>query len=102
MLSGPQDHLNAIVEINAGAGGTESQDWAAMLYRMYTRYCERKGWEVEQGDFQPGEEAGIKTASFLVRGDHAFGWLKAEIGGHRLGGLSALKCNAPRHNTFAS
>ncbi|MFL5436706.1 MAG: PCRF domain-containing protein, partial [Myxococcales bacterium] len=84
MLSGPQDRLNAIVEINAGAGGTESQDWAQMLYRMYARYCERKGWEVEQGDFQPGEEAGIKNVSFIVRGDHAFGWLKAEVGVHRL------------------
>ncbi len=74
MLSGPQDHLNAIVEINAGAGGTESQDWAQMLYRMYTRYAERKGWEVDPGDFQPGEEAGLKSVSFIARGDHAFGF----------------------------
>jgi len=102
MLSGPQDHLNAIVEINAGAGGTESQDWAAMLYRMYSRYCERKGWEVEQGDFQPGEEAGIKNASFLVRGDHAFGWLKAEVGVHRLVRISPFDSNARRHTSFAS
>jgi peptide chain release factor 2 len=102
MLSGPQDHLNAIVEINAGAGGTESQDWAAMLYRMYTRYCERKGWEVEQGDFQPGEEAGIKSASFLVRGDHAYGWLKAEVGVHRLVRISPFDANARRHTSFAS
>jgi peptide chain release factor 2 len=102
MLSGPQDRLNAIVEINAGAGGTESQDWAQMLYRMYTRYCERKGWEVEQGDFQPGEEAGIKNASFIARGDHAYGWLKAEVGVHRLVRISPFDANARRHTSFAS
>src|SRR6185295_6787443 len=102
MLSGPQDHLNAIVEINAGAGGTESQDWAQMLLRMYTRYCERKGWEVELADFQPGEEAGIKNASFIARGDHAFGWLKAEVGVHRLVRISPFDANARRHTSFAS
>ncbi|HET7784331.1 MAG TPA: peptide chain release factor 2 [Myxococcales bacterium] len=102
MLAGPQDRLNAIVEINAGAGGTESQDWAQMLYRMYTRYSERKGWQVEQGDFQPGEEAGIKSASFIVRGDHAFGWLKAEVGVHRLVRISPFDSNARRHTSFAS
>src|SRR5205823_14177838 len=80
MLSGPQDHLNAIVEINAGAGGTESQDWALMLYRMYRRYAERKGWEVDPGDFQPGEEAGLQSVSFIPRGDHAFRLFKAEVG----------------------
>jgi peptide chain release factor 2 len=102
MLSGPQDHLNAIVEINAGAGGTESQDWAEMLQRMYTRYCERKGWEVELADFQPGEEAGIKNASFIARGDHAYGWLKAEVGVHRLVRISPFDANARRHTSFAS
>jgi peptide chain release factor 2 len=102
MLSGPQDHLNAIVEINAGAGGTESQDWAQMLYRMYTRYAERKGWEVEPGDFQPGEEAGLKNASFIARGDHAYGWLKAEVGVHRLVRISPFDANARRHTSFAS
>ena len=102
MLSGEQDHLNAIVEINSGAGGTESQDWAAMLYRMYTRYSERKGWQVEQGDFQPGEEAGLKNVSFIVRGDHAFGWLKAEVGVHRLVRISPFDSNARRHTSFAS
>ncbi len=102
MLSGPQDHLNAIVEINAGAGGTESQDWAAMLYRMYRRYCERKGWEVEEGDFQPGEEAGLKNVSFIARGDHAYGWLKAEVGVHRLVRISPFDSNARRHTSFAS
>jgi peptide chain release factor 2 len=102
MLSGPQDHLNAIVEINAGAGGTESQDWAQMLYRMYTRYAERKGWEVDPGDFQPGEEAGLKSVSFIARGDHAFGFLKAEVGVHRLVRISPFDSNARRHTSFAS
>ena len=102
MLNGPQDHLNAIVEINAGAGGTESQDWAAMLYRMYTRYAERKGWQVDSGDFQPGEEAGVKNASFIARGDHAYGWLKAEVGVHRLVRISPFDANARRHTSFAS
>ena len=102
MLNGPQDHLNAIVEINAGAGGTESQDWAEMLYRMYRRYAERKGWQVEAGDLQPGEEAGIKSGSFIVRGDHAYGWLKAEVGVHRLVRISPFDANARRHTSFAS
>ncbi|MFL5392160.1 MAG: peptide chain release factor 2 [Myxococcales bacterium] len=102
MQSGPQDHLNAIVEINAGAGGTESQDWAQMLYRMYTRYAERKGWEVDPGDFQPGEEAGLKNVSFIARGDHAFGYLKAEVGVHRLVRISPFDSNARRHTSFAS
>ncbi len=102
MLSGPQDRLNAIVEINSGAGGTESQDWAQMLYRMYTRYCERKGWEVEPGDFQPGEEAGLKNVSFIARGEHSFGWLKAEVGVHRLVRISPFDGAARRHTSFAS
>ena len=102
MLSGPQDHLNAIIEINSGAGGTESQDWAQMIYRMYTRYSERKGWEVELGDFQPGEEAGIKNASLVVRGENAYGWLKAEVGVHRLVRISPFDANARRHTSFAS
>lgn len=102
MLSGPQDHLNAIVEINAGAGGTESQDWAQMLFRMYTRYAERKGWQLEGGDWQAGEEAGIKSASFVARGEHAFGWLKSEVGVHRLVRISPFDANARRHTSFAS
>jgi peptide chain release factor 2 len=102
MLSGEQDRLNAIVEINSGAGGTDSQDWAQMLYRMYTRYCERKGWQVESGDFQPGEEAGLKNVSFLVKGEYAFGWLKAELGVHRLVRISPFDSNARRHTAFAS
>ena len=84
MLSGPHDRAGAIVEVKSGAGGTEAMDWAAMLYRMYTRFCERKGWEVEPADLQAGEEAGISSASFIARGDHAYGFLKAEKGVHRL------------------
>ncbi len=102
MLSGPQDHLNAIIEINAGAGGTESQDWAAMLYRMYSRYSDIKGWQLEQGDFQPGEEAGIKSGSMIIRGENAYGWLRAEIGVHRLVRISPFDSNARRHTSFAS
>ena len=102
MLSGPHDRLNAIIEINAGAGGTESADWAQMLYRMYTRYCERKGWQVELGDFQPGDDAGLKSVSFIARGDNAFGWLKAEVGVHRLVRISPFDANARRHTSFAS
>ena len=102
MLSGPQDHLNAIIEINAGAGGTESQDWAAMLYRMYARYADLKGWQLEQGDFQPGEEAGIKSGSMILRGENAFGWLRSEIGVHRLVRISPFDSNARRHTSFAS
>jgi len=102
MLSGPQDYLNAIVEINAGAGGTESQDWAQMLLRMYTRYCERKGWELELGDFQPGEEGGSKNDSFIARGDHAYGGIKAEVAVHRLVRISPFDGNARRHTSFAS
>src|SRR5207237_10672546 len=100
MLNGPQDHLNAIVEINAGAGGTESQDWAQMLYRMYTRYAERKGWEAEPGDSQPGEEAGIKNASFIARGDHAFAWRQAALAVHRLVPITTIHATArpPSHD----
>src|SRR5207248_5735749 len=86
----------------AGAGGTESQDWAQMLYRMYTRYAERKGWEVDPGDFQPGEEAGLKNVSFIARGDHAYGYLKAEVGVHRLVRISPFDSNARRQTAFTS
>ena len=102
MLSGPQDHANAIVELNAGAGGTESMDWAAMLYRMLVRYCERRGWEVEGGDFTPGEEAGIKSASMIIRGEFAYGYLKSEIGVHRLVRISPFDANARRQTSFAA
>jgi peptide chain release factor 2 len=102
MLSGPNDRLNCFVDINAGAGGTESMDWASMLLRMYTRYCERRGWKVELNDYNAGEEAGIKNASLRIEGDHAYGFMKAEIGVHRLVRISPYDSNARRHTSFAS
>ncbi|AKU90601.1 Peptide chain release factor 2 [Vulgatibacter incomptus] len=102
MLSGPNDGADAIIEINSGAGGTESMDWAAMLLRMYTRYCERQGWEVELADYTEGEEAGLKSASILVRGEFAYGFLKAEAGVHRLVRISPFDSQARRQTSFAS
>jgi peptide chain release factor 2 len=102
MLGGPHDHAPAIVTINAGAGGTESCDWAAMLLRMLTRYAERKGWEVDLTDFQPGDEAGVKSADFIAKGDYAYGYLKAEAGVHRLVRISPFDSAARRHTSFAS
>src|SRR5207237_2401103 len=83
-LSGEHDDRDAIVSIHPGAGGTESQDWAEMLLRMYLRYCERKGWSTEMVDYSAGEEAGIKSATFMVRGDYAYGSVKADRCVHRL------------------
>ena len=102
ILSGENDPRNAFVTIHPGAGGTESQDWAQMLMRMYLRYCERKGYETKMVDLQPGDEAGIKSATFLVEGDYAFGFLKAESGVHRLVRISPFDANARRHTSFAS
>ncbi len=102
MLSGPGDRYNCFMDINAGAGGTESMDWASMLLRMYTRYCERRGWKVEVSDFNAGEEAGIKNASLRIEGDYAYGFLKAEIGVHRLVRISPFDANARRHTSFVS
>ena len=102
MLSGPSDHLNCYVDINEGASGTESMDWASMLYRMYTRYCERRGWTVELNDYNAGEEAGIKNASLRIVGDNAYGYMKAEMGVHRLVRISPYDSNARRHTSFAS
>jgi peptide chain release factor 2 len=102
MLSGPHDAAGAIVEVKSGAGGVEAMDWAAMLYRMYSRYCERKGWEVEAADLVAGEEAGISSASFIARGDHAYGFLKAEKGVHRLVRISPFDQNARRQTSFAA
>ena len=102
MLGGEADANNAMVQINAGAGGTESQDWAQMLMRMYQRYCERRNWQVEMMDLQPGEEAGIKSCSFQVTGEYAYGHLKAENGVHRLVRISPFDSNARRHTSFAS
>jgi peptide chain release factor 2 len=101
-LSGEHDELAAIVAIHPGAGGTESQDWAEMLLRMYLRYCERRGWDTEMVEYQAGEEAGIKSCTFIVRGEYAFGYLKAERGVHRLVRISPYDANKRRHTSFAS
>ena len=102
MLSGPYDDHNAILEIHPGAGGTEAMDWAGMLYRMYTRFAERKGYHLEVLDYQPGEEAGVKSVSMRVSGNMAYGYLKAENGVHRLVRISPFDSNARRHTSFAS
>jgi peptide chain release factor 2 len=102
MLSGEHDRAAAIVEVKSGAGGIDAMDWAAMLYRMYARYCERKGWEVEPADLVAGEEAGISQASFIARGEYAFGFLKAERGVHRLVRISPFDQNARRQTAFAA
>jgi peptide chain release factor 2 len=102
MLSGENDRANALVSINAGAGGVDAQDWAEMLLRMYTRWAERRGYKIEILDHQPGEEAGIKSASFTVEGDWAFGYLKAENGVHRLVRISPFDANARRQTSFAA
>ncbi len=102
MLQGESDHMEAILTIQSGAGGTESQDWAEMLLRMYQRWAERRGYQVELLDIQQGEEAGIKSASIEVRGASAFGYLKAEKGVHRLVRISPFDAQARRHTSFAS
>jgi len=102
MLSGKQDPNPAIISINAGAGGTEAQDWAEMLFRMYARWVERRGFKSEIYDLQPGEEAGIKSVTFTAVGDYAFGYLKAENGVHRLVRISPFNANGKRHTSFAS
>jgi peptide chain release factor 2 len=101
-LSGPDDDKNAIVAIHPGAGGTESQDWAEMLLRMYLRWGEAHGYDVELLDRQDGEEAGLKSATFAVRGPHAYGYLKSEFGVHRLVRISPYDFQARRHTSFAS
>ncbi|RDD31083.1 peptide chain release factor 2 [Prosthecochloris sp. ZM] len=102
MLSGKDDPGNALLTINAGAGGTEAQDWAQMLYRMYMRWAERKGYKVFMDDYQEGEGAGIKTATLEIVGPYAYGYLKAENGVHRLVRVSPFDSNARRHTSFAS
>ena len=101
-LSGEHDDRDAILNIHPGAGGTESQDWAEMLLRMYLRYCERKGWATELLEVQSGEEAGIKSATLIARGDFAYGYLKAETGVHRLVRISPFDAAKRRHTSFAS
>jgi len=102
MLSNPDDSSNAIVSIHPGAGGTESQDWAQMLYRMYLRWAERQNFKIELLDYQDGEEAGIKDVSFIIKGENAYGYLKTENGIHRLVRISPFDSNAKRHTSFAS
>ncbi len=102
ILGDPDDERNAIVSINAGAGGTEAQDWAEMLLRMYLRYAELNGFTTEFVEYQEGDEAGMKSATFLVKGDYAFGYLKGESGVHRLVRISPYDSNKRRHTSFAS
>ena len=102
MLDGDDDRNNAIVSINAGAGGTEAQDWAEMLFRMYLRWVERKGYASEVIDYQPGEEAGLKSVTFTAAGNYAYGYLKSEIGVHRLVRISPFNASGKRHTSFAS
>jgi peptide chain release factor 2 len=102
MLSGEEDKLGAILQINSGAGGTESQDWAQMLMRMYIRYAERNRFKVKELDFQEGDVAGIKQVTLEIEGDYAYGYLKGENGVHRLVRLSPFDANHKRHTSFAS
>ncbi|MDN4592718.1 peptide chain release factor 2 [Polycladomyces subterraneus] len=102
LLSEPYDKNNAILELHPGAGGTESQDWASMLLRMYTRWAERRGYKVETLDYLPGEEAGIKSVTLLIKGHNAYGYLKAEKGVHRLVRISPFDASGRRHTSFVS
>ncbi|MEE9292310.1 MAG: PCRF domain-containing protein, partial [Acidobacteriota bacterium] len=102
MLTGEHDGGNAILTIHPGAGGTESQDWAEMLYRMYMRWAEARGYKIETLDHQRGDEAGIKSATMMVRGHNAFGFLRAENGVHRLVRISPFDASGRRHTSFAS
>jgi len=102
MLSGPVDHANAIVSIHPGTGGTDAKDWAEMLLRMYLRWCERRGYRTDVIDYQPGDEAGLDGASFTVAGPNAYGYLRAEMGVHRLVRISPFDGNARRQTSFAA
>ena len=102
LLSGEADKFNSYLEVHAGAGGTESQDWAAMLLRMYTRWAEEHGFKIEYLEETPGEEAGIKSATIQISGHNAYGWLKTEAGVHRLVRISPFDSNARRHTSFSS
>ncbi len=102
LLTGEYDSNNAIISLNAGAGGTEAQDWTDMLYRMYKRWCERQGFDVKIIDYLAGNEAGVKSVTFLVEGENAYGFLKAEKGVHRLVRISPFDSAARRHTSFAS
>ncbi|WP_239255200.1 peptide chain release factor 2 [Listeria ilorinensis] len=102
MLNGPYDKNNAILELHPGAGGTESQDWGSMLFRMYQRFAEKKGFKVETIDYQAGDEAGIKSVTLLIKGHNAYGYLKAEKGVHRLVRISPFDSSGRRHTSFVS
>lgn len=102
ILDGDDDKNNAIMSINAGAGGTEAQDWAEMLFRMYSRWVEHKGFKINLIDYQAGDEAGVKGVTFSVSGNYAFGYLKTESGVHRLVRISPFNANGKRHTSFAS
>ena len=102
LLSGPDDYRNAILTIHPGAGGTESLDWADMLFRMYNRWVERRGFHADLMDYQVGDEAGLKSATIEVKGDYAYGFLKAESGVHRLVRISPFDANSRRHTSFVS
>ncbi|MFH4875815.1 MULTISPECIES: peptide chain release factor 2 [Staphylococcus] len=102
LLDGPYDANDAIIELHPGAGGTESQDWTNMLLRMYQRYCEQKGFKVEIADYLPGDEAGVKSVTMIVKGHNAYGYLKAEKGVHRLVRISPFDSSGRRHTSFAS
>jgi len=102
MFAGEMDPNNAYVDVQAGSGGTEAQDWAEMLLRMYLRWCEKKGFKAELMEVSPGEVAGIKSATIYVQGEYAFGWLRTETGVHRLVRKSPFDANARRHTSFAA
>jgi len=102
MLNGPAAHADAIVSVHPGSGGTEAKDWAAMLLRMYLRWCERRGFKTDIIDYQPGDEAGIDGASFTASGPFAYGYLRAEVGIHRLVRISPFDSNARRHTSFCA
>src|SRR5690606_29035979 len=102
LLSEPHDKNNAILELHPGAGGTESQDWGSLLLRMYTRWAEKKGFKVETLDYLPGDEAGIKSVTLLIKGHNAYGYLKAEKGVHRLVRISPFDSSGRRHTSFVS
>ena len=102
LLNGEYDDCDAILSIHAGAGGTEAQDWASMLFRMYARFCEKNGYELNVVDSVDGDEAGLKSITFVVSGDKAYGYLKAEMGVHRLVRISPFDANKRRHTSFAS
>ena len=102
LLSGQYDHNNVLIEFHPGAGGTEAQDWAQMLFNMYVKYAEKKGYKTEILDFQLGNEAGIKSASLAISGENAYGYLKGETGVHRLVRISPFDSNSRRHTSFAA